>query len=99
MTVRIMVRAVVKPENREAFEKAFLDVSRIVHGTPGHLRDELLRDPAGDGYVLLAEWESERVFREWEDSPVHRRMTAPLRRYWADGGVVRTIYQVISGRP
>lgn len=99
MTVRIMVRAVVKPENREAFEKAFADVSKVVHGTPGHVRDELLRDPAGGRYVLLAEWESERAFRDWEDSFAHRQMTAPLRRYWAEGGVERTIYQVISGRP
>lgn len=99
MTVRIMVSAMVKPENREAFENAFLEVSRVVHGTPGHLRDELLRDPSGGGYVLLAEWESEHVFRAWEDSPAHRQMTAPLRGYWGGGGVVRTIYQVISGRP
>lgn len=99
MTVRIMVSAVVRQADRDAFEDAFRAVSRAVHGTPGHLRDELLRDPAGDGYVLLAEWEDERVFRAWEDSPVHRQMTAPLHRYWADGGVVRAIYQVVVPGP
>ena len=99
MTVRILVSATVRTADREAFERAFAEVSGLVHGTPGHLRDELLRDSAGGRYLLLAEWESEKTFRAWEDSPDHRRMTAPLRQYWAGGGVVRSIYQVVAGGP
>jgi heme-degrading monooxygenase HmoA len=96
MTVRIMVSTTITPDDREAFERAFLEVSRTVRGTPGHVRDELLRDTEGNGYVLLAEWESEKAFRAWEDDPVHRHMAAPLHQYWAGGGVVRTIYEVAA---
>lgn len=95
MTVRVMVHATIKPEHEEAFEQAYLQVTETVRGTPGHLRDQLLRGTEGDGsYVLLAEWESEEAFREWEDDPSHRQMAAPMYPYWADGGIVRRIYQV-----
>lgn len=97
MTIRVLVSATVRPADREAFERAFLEVSGLVHGTPGHLRDELLRNSSGNGYLLLAEWVSEQMFRAWEDSPEHRQMTAPLRQYWA-GGVTRSIYEVAAGR-
>jgi heme-degrading monooxygenase HmoA len=95
MTVRIMVHATIKEEHRQAFEEAYRQVTATVRGTPGHLRDQLLRDTDDPArYTLLAEWESEDAFRRWEDDPVHRRMAEPMYPYWADGGIVRKIFDV-----
>ncbi|MEU8803921.1 antibiotic biosynthesis monooxygenase family protein [Spirillospora sp. NPDC048819] len=92
MTVRVLVRATPRAEDREKFEEAYRTVTATVRGTPGHLDDELLRD--GDSYILLAEWESEEKFRAWEDAPEHLQMAAPMLPYWGDGGVERRIYEV-----
>ena len=93
MPARVMVFARIGPGDRPAFEKAFASVSAAVRGTPGHLRDELLRSEDDPGaYVLLSEWESREAFLAWEDAPVHREATTPMRPYW-QGRVERRIYE------
>jgi heme oxygenase (mycobilin-producing) len=93
MPARVMVFATIAPVDRPAFEAAFASVSRTVRGTPGHLRDELLRcDDEPGAYVLLSEWESREAFLAWEDAPVHREATTPMRPYWR-GRVERRIYE------
>lgn len=95
MTVRIMVSARVEEKDQEAFEEAYRQVTAAVHGTPGHLRDELLRDAEQPGrYILLAEWESEEAFRTWEDAPSHREMAAPMFPYWSGGEIERRIFDL-----
>ena len=97
MPIRVLVFAQIKPGEAEAFEAAYAAVTRRVKGTPGHVHDELLRsadDP--DAYILLSEWESREAFLAWEDAPIHRQTTTPLRPYWA-GRVERRIYR-IAGR-
>jgi heme-degrading monooxygenase HmoA len=94
MPARVMVFASVAAGDRAAFEAAYARVTAAVRGTAGHVRDELLRDASEPGrYVLLSEWESEDAFRAWEDAPVHREVTTPMRPYWA-GRVERVIYEV-----
>jgi heme-degrading monooxygenase HmoA len=74
-------------EDIPAFETAFIQVSKNVKGTPGHIKDELLRDPADPlAFILLGEWKSKEEFLSWEESPVHRQATAPMRPYWKLGG-------------
>jgi heme-degrading monooxygenase HmoA len=98
MTIRVMVFATVDDKNAAAFEKAYTSVAEQVSGTPGHIRDELLRDQTRPGgYILLSEWESEERFLAWEDAPVHREATTPMRPYWA-GRVERHIYPVRATR-
>ena len=82
-------------EGREAeFEAAYAHVTAEVKGTAGHIRDELLRDSDHGGrYVLLSEWESVDAFRAWEDAPIHRQITTPMRPYWT-GRVERVIFDV-----
>lgn len=94
--VRVMVSTSVAPEDREAFESAYAETTRTVAGTPGHIRDELLRDAEGEGYTLLAEWQSEEFFRAWEDAPVHREMAAPLYQFFVKGGFERRIFHVAA---
>ena len=95
MSVRVMVRSRPKAEDREAFEKAFEQVSSSVKGTPGHVRDQLLRDAEDEGlYILLAEWETEEAFRAWEDHPRHLEMAAPMMPYVATTTEERRIFTV-----
>lgn len=94
MTVRVMVFAKIKSGEQAAFEAAFAEVTRKVKGTPGHIKDELLRDTNNpDSYILLSEWESKAAFLAWEDASIHKQTTTPMRPYWA-GQVERKIYEV-----
>ena len=94
MAIRVMVFAKIKPGVEKDFEAAYAEVTQKVKGTPGHIRDELLRrTDQADSYVLLSEWESKEKFLEWEDDPVHRQTTTPMRPHWA-GGVERVIFEI-----
>lgn len=93
MPARVMVFAQICPDDRRAFEEAYAKVSATVAGTPGHVRDELLRSEDDLGaYVLLSEWESREAFLDWEDAPIHRQATTPMRPFW-QGRVERRIYE------
>src|SRR5689334_5641993 len=92
MSVRVMVFATIKPGSQEDFETAFSRVTQQVKGTQGHIRDELIKDTANpNAYILLSEWESQEAFLAWEDAPIHKETTTPMRPYWA-GNVERKIY-------
>jgi heme-degrading monooxygenase HmoA len=96
MPIRVMVFAAIQQDKAEAFESAYRTVTASVSGTPGHIRDELLRDGDRPGhYVLLSEWENAEAFLAWEDAPVHRQLTTPMRPYW-DGPVERTVFEVAA---
>ena len=96
MPTRVMVFAAIQPGQGAAFESAYATVTAAVKGTPGHIRDELLREiDRPDHYILLSEWESIEAFRAWEDAPIHRETTTPMRPYWA-GRVERTIFDVAA---
>ena len=93
MPARVMVFAQIRPDDRRGFEDAYAKVSATVAGTPGHVRDELLRSEDDLGaYVLLSEWESREAFLAWEDAPIHREATTPMRPFW-QGRVERRIYE------
>jgi heme-degrading monooxygenase HmoA len=94
MTARVMVLARIRKGEEAEFESAYAKVTAQVAGTPGHIRDELLRPATGDDrYILLSEWEDTGSFLAWEDAPIHRQTTTPLRPYWA-GAVERHIHEV-----
>jgi heme-degrading monooxygenase HmoA len=90
-----MVRSRPRAEDREAFERAFLQVSETVRGTPGHIRDQLLRDAQDESlYILLAEWEDEEAFLAWENHPSHLEKAAPIMPYVATTTEERRIFKV-----
>lgn len=93
MSVRVLCTATIAPEHQAAFEDAYWQVTAKVQGTPGHVRDELLRS-AEDGttYLLIAEWETGEKFRAWADDPRHIQDAAPMFPYWA-GTFQRHVYQ------
>ncbi len=109
MRTRVMVFATIRESDEEAFERAYAGVTAKVKGTPGHVRDELLRHSTGSdvmpgaeaepdpeaiiSYVLLSEWESREAFLAWERDEIHMQTTTPMRPYWS-GRVRRHIYDV-----
>jgi|ERR1700733_9736002 heme oxygenase (mycobilin-producing) len=94
MSARVMVFATVRESDRAAFEAAYAEVTAKVKGTPGHIRDELLNDESDpSAYILLSEWESKQAFQAWEDAPIHRQITTPMRPFWS-GQVTRKIYAI-----
>jgi heme oxygenase (mycobilin-producing) len=109
MPTRVMVFATIRKGDEEAFERAYAEVTAKVKGTPGHVRDELLRhstgtdvmpgaehepDPEGvTPYILLSEWENRDAFLDWERDEIHMQTTTPMRPYWA-GRVQRRLYDV-----
>jgi len=92
--VRVVMRATIAAEDREAFEEAYRAVTARVTGTPGHVRDELLRDLADPSvYVLLAEWDSSARFFAWVGDPAHLAQAQEMYGYWADT-FERAVYEV-----
>lgn len=94
MTTIVIITARIAPGLRAGFEDAYRTVAEAVKGTPGHVRDVLLRDEQDPGqYMLLAEWTSRDLFHRWADDPAHMRQAAPMYPYWADS-FERRVYEV-----
>lgn len=97
MPVRVMVFGKLKDgKDREAFEAMIPQVSQSIRGTDGYIRDELLRDITDPtAYIMMSEWASLEKFLRWEQAPVHKQNTNPLRAYWSAETIFKT-YDVIS---
>lgn len=97
MSVRVMVFGKLKRiEDRGAFEALITQVSQHIKGTKGYIRDELLRDPDDPAvYIMMSEWSSSTDFLQWEQAPIHKQNTSPLRTYWSADSVFK-IYEVVS---
>jgi 2-polyprenyl-6-methoxyphenol hydroxylase-like FAD-dependent oxidoreductase/heme-degrading monooxygenase HmoA len=79
--VRVDITTTVGPGEEELFERAYKKTVERLHGTPGLIREELLKEPAAPIYHIFAEWESERDFNNWVDDPSHADQTASLIRW------------------
>ncbi|MGY1708616.1 FAD-dependent monooxygenase [Geodermatophilus sp. SYSU D00758] len=82
--VRIDTAVAVEPWEAEAFELAYLAAAQLARSAPGHAREELLREPDGRRYHVVAEWESERCFTDWAAEPANWS-AGPLGRWLARG--------------
>jgi heme oxygenase (mycobilin-producing) len=58
----------VKEENREAFERQFLERESHVHKAEGFAGFELLRRDRDGEYIVLSRWESNEAFQAWVNS-------------------------------
>lgn len=96
MSVRVMVFGKLKRiEDREAFEGLITQVSQHIKGTKGYIRDELLHDPDDPtAYIMMSEWSSSADFLRWEQAPIHKQNTNPLRTYWSAEAAFK-IYDVL----
>jgi heme-degrading monooxygenase HmoA len=92
-TVRIDLSTSVRPGEEEAFELAYRVVTSRLAGTPGLIREELLKEPGSCTYHIFAEWASEQDFINWVDDPAHAETSAPLVR-WLSVDFNRRLYEV-----
>lgn len=97
MSVQVMVFGKLKhSEDRDKFEALISLVSQDIEGTTGYIKDELLRDVNDpDAYIMMSEWSSLEEFLKWEQSPIHKQNTGPLRAYWSAETVFK-IYNIVS---
>ncbi|MGE0066809.1 MAG: antibiotic biosynthesis monooxygenase [Solirubrobacterales bacterium] len=87
----------VKEENREAFERQFLERESHVHKAEGFAGFELLRRDRDGEYIVLSRWQSEEAFQAWATGELfelsHRHADGQL----AEKSRVRN-YDVIDSR-
>lgn len=76
-------------EDKEAFEKAFEQVSRTVVGSvKGIIRDELIHDSNDPhAYIMLSEWENKDAWANWQQAPIHEEQVGGMQQYWKGQGV------------
>jgi 2-polyprenyl-6-methoxyphenol hydroxylase-like FAD-dependent oxidoreductase/heme-degrading monooxygenase HmoA len=93
--VRVVVTVAVATGEEAAYERAYLKVAERMRGTPGHIREELLREPGTSTYHLFAEWEDEDSFTAWVEDPAHMDSTAPLLPYLLES-FERKTYHIVA---
>lgn len=96
--IRVVVTITVAEGQEAAYERAYAKVAERMRGTPGHVREELLREPGTSTYNLFAEWESEEAFNAWADDPAHLDQTAPILPYLL-ASFQRTTYHIVARPP
>jgi len=79
--IRVTVSTTVAEHEVQAFQDAYVQVAAHMRGTPGHVREELLRDPGTTTFHLFAEWEDEASFQAWVADPGHRDETGPVAEF------------------
>ncbi|MEH1125639.1 FAD-dependent oxidoreductase [Micromonospora sp. CPCC 206061] len=93
--IRVVVTVNVPEGQEQAYERAYLKVAERMRGTPGHVREELLREPGTGTYHLFAEWEDEASFNAWADDQSHMDQTAPLLPYLLES-FKRSTYHIVA---
>lgn len=79
---RVLFFIRVRPEDQEAFRRAYEQIRWDVARVPGHLRDQLCQSTQDPGeWLITSEWASEDAFLAWERDPAHREMVAPMIKY------------------
>ncbi|MFD7281674.1 antibiotic biosynthesis monooxygenase family protein [Streptomyces sp. NPDC059862] len=99
VTIYVRVRNEQDPDEVEKLVRAYHESSKALQGTPGLLRNELLRDLKEPvRFAVLSEWEDRHAFLEWEEGARHKGQTAPIREF-ADpspSGRPFAVYDVIA---
>lgn len=82
MSERVRVFIYHECADEREIRSAYEEVSSRLSTVEGMLSNELVaavHDPCG--YVIVSEWADLAAFDRWEQSPQHRRDTAPLRPF------------------
>ncbi|HEX5727882.1 FAD-dependent oxidoreductase [Microbacterium sp.] len=93
LPIRIDLTTRVSPGEEEAFEHAYAIVASRLAGTPGLIREELLKEPGSFVYHIFAEWESEQDFINWVEDPSHADQSGPLAR-WLSVEFARRVFEI-----
>ncbi|MFE0256722.1 antibiotic biosynthesis monooxygenase family protein [Streptomyces sp. NPDC059010] len=99
VTIYVRVRDAQDSDDVEKLVQAYHESSKALEGTPGMLRNELLRDVKEPvRFAVLSEWEDRHAFLEWEEGARHKGQTAPIREF-ADptpSGMPFAVYEVVA---
>lgn len=80
--VRVFVYLKVPARQAAEVEAIYHAVSTRLRGTPGLVRNELLRSAhTPDTWAIMSEWSDISAFRTWENGSRHQHVTSPLRPY------------------
>ena len=75
----------VEGQKAEAFtEKYRRFTPELLQNTPAMQQSLLGRNNAATestSFVIVAQWQNEKAYRAWEESPEHRAALGPLREY------------------
>ena len=77
LPIRIDLTTRVSPGEEEAFEHAYQIVASRLAGTPGLVREELLKEPGSFVYHIFAEWEIRAGFHQLGRGSIARRPKWP----------------------
>lgn len=93
LPIRIDLTTRVAPGEEDAFERAYQIVASRLAGTPGLVREELLKEPGSYVYHIFAEWETEQDFVNWVEDPSHADQSGPLAR-WLSVEFARRVFEI-----
>lgn len=96
---RVLFMLRLKPGAGPEFLRAYEKVRWEVAALPGHRADQVCQSTADpDEWLITSEWCSAEDFLEWERSPQHRALAAPMMACVTDRRSLRfTIQQETSG--
>ncbi len=85
----------VKKEFADAFEARFKSGTRYVQGSPGFVKNEVLRPVKGEHYIVRTYWDSMASFEKWTKSEAFTmaHSNAPPKEMF-DGKSFLTIHEV-----
>jgi heme oxygenase (mycobilin-producing) len=69
----VMNNIPVTEEGRPLFEYRFKNRAGAVENEPGFISIRVLRPLSSDTYVILTQWESEKDFKNWQDSKAYEK--------------------------
>jgi heme-degrading monooxygenase HmoA len=78
----------VQPERCSDFEAHWAEVAAAIVGTPGNVRQSLLRSRQPGAYLIVSDWRDRAEFQTFERSPEQDRLTRPLRAHLVPGSPV-----------
>ncbi|MCD7034866.1 antibiotic biosynthesis monooxygenase [Metabacillus sp. GX 13764] len=58
-------------EGKPLFEQRFKERARMIENEPGFTAIRVLRPVSGDTYVILTLWDSEKSFKDWQNSKAY----------------------------
>ena len=90
--VTVTVARVVRPDQRDAFERWAADVQQLLTSFPGNLGSSLLRPgPGSDEFHLVFRFTDDEALSAWERSPERAAALSEVHRLVADERTARAV--------
>ncbi|MEV7027554.1 antibiotic biosynthesis monooxygenase family protein [Kitasatospora sp. NPDC093558] len=88
---RVLLRAEIKAELEQDFERTWLEIGSTVTDHPANLGQWLMRSEEEDGlYFIVSDWVDEPQFRQFESSDQHLEHRKRLHPFRSGGAMWTT---------